>query len=160
MFQRTLLLTFLLGLLVGSGAAQTATISGTVTDKQNAPVSGAKVALRSHGADRMTTTTDSAGRFQFTNVDAGKWEVRATSPNLMPVEYELTVKAGEPVTAEIVLPDRQTVQQQVEVLATREPEDPAKVPAPIQVFSGEELRNRGARVATQGRQVPCRISGV
>src|SRR5258706_4076722 len=37
-----------------------------------------------------------------------------------------------------------TVQERVEVTVTRLPEDPEEVPAPIQVFSGEELRNRGA----------------
>jgi outer membrane receptor protein involved in Fe transport len=38
-----------------------------------------------------------------------------------------------------------TVQESVEVTATRIPEDPEEVPAAIEVFSGEELRARGAR---------------
>jgi iron complex outermembrane receptor protein len=38
-----------------------------------------------------------------------------------------------------------TVQQTVEVTVTRLPEDPQVVPAPIEVFTGEELSNRGAR---------------
>src|SRR4051812_9378052 len=38
-----------------------------------------------------------------------------------------------------------TVHEQVEVTATRVPEDPQDVPAAIEVFSGEELRQRGAR---------------
>jgi len=38
-----------------------------------------------------------------------------------------------------------TVQQQIEVTATRLPEDPEAVPAPIEVFTGEELSARGAR---------------
>jgi iron complex outermembrane recepter protein len=37
-----------------------------------------------------------------------------------------------------------TVQERVEVTATRTPEDPGKVPAAIEVFSGEELSARGA----------------
>jgi outer membrane receptor protein involved in Fe transport len=37
------------------------------------------------------------------------------------------------------------VQQRVEVTATRLPEDPEEVPAPIEVFTGDELRARGAR---------------
>jgi len=132
-------------LLAAMAAAQTTSITGTVTDAQGAAVAGAKVALRAHGVERITTTTDNNGRFEFAAVDAGKWEVRAESPKLMPVEYELTVRAGQPLQVELVQPDKRTVEQQVEVLATREPEDPAKVPAPIEVFSGEELRNRGAR---------------
>ena len=38
-----------------------------------------------------------------------------------------------------------TVQERVEVTVTRLPEDPEEVPAPIEVFSGEELSARGAR---------------
>ncbi len=38
-----------------------------------------------------------------------------------------------------------TVQQRVEVTTTRLPEDPAEDPAPIEVFTGEELSARGAR---------------
>ena len=37
------------------------------------------------------------------------------------------------------------VEERVEVTATRLPEDPEQVPAPIEVFSGDELRARGAR---------------
>src|SRR5262249_35748639 len=37
-----------------------------------------------------------------------------------------------------------TVKQQVEVTATRLPEDPENVPTPIEVFTGEELSARGA----------------
>src|SRR5258705_12571025 len=38
-----------------------------------------------------------------------------------------------------------TVQERVEVTVTRLPDDPEEVPAPIEVFSGEELIARGAR---------------
>jgi len=38
-----------------------------------------------------------------------------------------------------------TVRESVEVTATRIPEDPQEVPTAIEVFSGEELRERGAR---------------
>jgi outer membrane receptor protein involved in Fe transport len=38
-----------------------------------------------------------------------------------------------------------TVLERVEVTVTRLPEDPEEVPAPIEVFTGEELRARGAR---------------
>src|SRR5882724_6784334 len=38
-----------------------------------------------------------------------------------------------------------TVQQRVEVTTTRLPEDPEEDPAPIEVFTGEELSGRGTR---------------
>jgi iron complex outermembrane receptor protein len=37
------------------------------------------------------------------------------------------------------------VQQRIEVIATRLPEDPQRVPAAVEVFSGDELAMRGAR---------------
>ncbi len=43
-----------------------------------------------------------------------------------------------------------TVQQRVEVTATRTPEDPEKVPAPIEVFTGDELGGRGATDLSSG----------
>src|SRR4051812_6282659 len=136
-------------LFAALAAAQTstngATITGTVTDAQNHPVARAKVSLRSHATERMTTTTDSNGRFQFASVEAGKWEIHVQSANLTPVEYELALKPGERTEVEIVQPDRHTIEQQVQVTATWLPEDPNKVPAPIEVFSGEELRDRGVR---------------
>src|SRR5512132_699893 len=38
-----------------------------------------------------------------------------------------------------------TVQERIEVTATRLPEDPEDVPAAIEVFTGDELRARGVR---------------
>src|SRR3954469_20955698 len=37
-----------------------------------------------------------------------------------------------------------TIRETVEVTATRTPEDPEKVPTAIQVFTGDELAERGA----------------
>ncbi len=51
---------------------------------------------------------------------------------------QTTVPAGTPKQK---LP---TVQERIEVTATRTPEDPAEVPAPIEVFTAEELSARGA----------------
>ena len=42
-------------------------------------------------------------------------------------------------------PQLPRVQQRIEVTATRLPEDPAEVPAAIEVFTGDELNIRGAR---------------
>ncbi|HTK94464.1 MAG TPA: TonB-dependent receptor [Terriglobales bacterium] len=144
MSRRAILIPILL-LCLTAGAMAQSVIRGTVTNAQDQAVAGAQVMLRVHGVEKMRTTTDAAGRFEFRDVAAGAWEIRAEAPNLQPVEYELKVKQGEPVQVEIALPERTTVQQQVEVIATKEPQDPAKEPAPIQVMSGEELNNKGAR---------------
>src|SRR4051812_12267341 len=53
-----------------------------------------------------------------------------------------TSSAGNPQTSTQKIP---TVRESVEVTATRLAEDPQDVPSAIEVFSGEELRARGAR---------------
>lgn len=42
-------------------------------------------------------------------------------------------------------PKLPVVQERVEVVATRQPEDPNNVPAPVEVFTGDELRARGVQ---------------
>src|SRR5205823_3491820 len=42
-------------------------------------------------------------------------------------------------------PKLPTVQQRIEVTATRLPEEPEEVPAAIEVFTGDELRAQGIR---------------
>src|SRR3954470_11290513 len=53
-----------------------------------------------------------------------------------------TTTSTNPQTSTHKIP---AVHEQVEVTATRAPEDPEDVPAAIEVFSGEEMRQRGAR---------------
>src|SRR5882724_12990718 len=53
-----------------------------------------------------------------------------------------TTTSGSSQTSTQKIP---TVRESVEVTATRIPEDPQEVPTAIEVFSGEELRARGAK---------------
>ncbi len=62
--------------------------------------------------------------------------------------FFLLFLCGNTLLAQTAPPTTQgipTVQERVEVTATRLPEDPQDVPVPIEVFSGDELAARGAR---------------
>src|SRR5690348_1314966 len=68
-------------------------------------------------------------------------------PRLPLVFAVLATHALAQATAGTTSPSQQKlppVKQQVEVTATKIPEDPEKVPVPIEVFTGEELSMRGA----------------
>ena len=61
---RGVLRLFVLLLLSAASAAAQSVVSGTVTDAQGNNIAGAKVALSQGGTERMSTTTDSSGRFE------------------------------------------------------------------------------------------------
>lgn len=54
-------------------------------------------------------------------------------------------QSTQPPATSTPAPKVPVVKQSIEVTATRQPEDPESVPTAIEVFSGEELQNRGAR---------------
>ena len=145
MFRKRIVQAIIVFLCLLASAAAQSVITGTVTDSNGAPVAGATVRLRQHKVEKTLTSTDAKGRFRFVGVAPGAWEIRVENATLQPVEYELKVKNDQPVAVDIVMPEKQTVQQQVTVTATSVPEDPNEEPAPVQVMSGEELENKGAR---------------
>jgi outer membrane receptor protein involved in Fe transport len=72
----------------------------------------------------------------------GLWLVICTAAIAQSNSSDSTQTTTNPQTSTQKIP---AVHEQVEVTATRAPEDPEDVPAAIEVFSGEELRERGAR---------------
>jgi hypothetical protein len=70
--------------IAGSVSAQTPTASivGTVLDPQGLPVEGATVTLTNQGTNYVySTTTSSAGSFQFSSIDSGLYRVTVSTPN-------------------------------------------------------------------------------
>ena len=63
---------------LSNSPSQTFTISGHITDQENAPLAGVKVALS--GSQSVTTTTDSGGNYLFTNLPtSGDYLITPTS---------------------------------------------------------------------------------
>jgi hypothetical protein len=73
-----------------------ATVTGTVTDKDAALVSGAKVTLTSSATKAgLTTVSDSQGRFHFDGVTPGALTLTVTSGGLAPATAALSVQTGQ-----------------------------------------------------------------
>jgi hypothetical protein len=113
--KRTLIFTMALLLLLplagtheaGSAYAQTqyATVTGRVTDEQDAVVPGATVTL-THLATNTSqqTRTNDEGLFVFGNVAAGTYEVRISKENFRTVSRQITVAVAQRLEISFVLP--------------------------------------------------------
>jgi hypothetical protein len=80
---------------------ESAQISGTILDKEGAPIVGATVSI----SEKDHTRTDLFGRFLFTNVSPGLVQVRVEHPEYFLFQSEpLQVIAGEDIEETFVLP--------------------------------------------------------
>jgi hypothetical protein len=90
MYARSLVIVLLLSVTVSGLVAQPAasqdvpasvyTLAGTVTSDKGSPVAGAKLFLQKSGATTATeATADSAGKYKFTGLAAGKYNLTATA---------------------------------------------------------------------------------
>src|SRR5215468_5837375 len=76
------------GSLALAQSAVTGAVGGTATDSNNAAVANATVTLHSIDTNKTeTATTDSAGRFRFTNLQPGVYSVSITASGFS--EYKL-----------------------------------------------------------------------
>jgi uncharacterized membrane protein len=78
------------------------TIKGIVTDQDNNPVDGATVTLLD-GNDNVvkTTNTNSTGGYEFTNVGADDYRVRASREGYAPDEKSVTLAVGGTKTVDL-----------------------------------------------------------
>jgi len=93
------------GQLVADTGAQVAKLNDTATPRAAGvsaspvyPVSGATVELLQDGVVIATATTDEYGRFQFTGLEAGSYEVRTTAGDGSVAHYHVDVDANQIVT--------------------------------------------------------------
>src|SRR5262245_18066478 len=85
--------------VLGQVSVSTGGLTGTVTDSQNAAVTGAKV--RVSNADtgiNLTTTTDSVGYFTVGALAPGKYSLRIESPNFKTFQTTAVVQVGQITT--------------------------------------------------------------
>jgi hypothetical protein len=102
-----------MAILLGPGApamrgqaTSTGTVSGQVTDQQNAAVSGASVTLRDVTTKaEQKTVTNEAGRYTFVNVPPGLYDMTVTKSGF--IQAKLT---GEKVTVGLTLTVNVTLQ--------------------------------------------------
>jgi hypothetical protein len=92
------------GQLVADAGAQTAKLmsvppQGSYADSAKVyPISGATVELIQNGIVIATTTTDEYGRFRFTDLAPGDYEIRAVSDDGSVAHYHISVNADQTIT--------------------------------------------------------------
>ncbi|HEV2668329.1 MAG TPA: carboxypeptidase-like regulatory domain-containing protein, partial [Blastocatellia bacterium] len=93
------------GSLALAQSAVTGAVGGTATDPNNAAVSNASVTLRSMDTNKTeTATTDSEGRFRFTNLQPGAYAITITATGFAEFKLEqLAVEVGRLSNVEAVL---------------------------------------------------------
>jgi hypothetical protein len=86
-------------------SAQSASITGQVTDDAGQPLPGAVVELRHpDGSGRVETVAEADGGFRFPGVDPGAYELRFSLINFAQVTKRLSVSPGVPATVRVALP--------------------------------------------------------
>lgn len=135
---------FRLLLLSGSSAlaAQAATVRGTVTDSLGAVIPNARIELITSQERIASATADGAGRFEFHDVAAGRYQVRASAPSFDSTASKLFY-VGEGANAEVdLLLPIGVVSQAITVTATGTPIPEAQIGASITLLSGDDYADK------------------
>ncbi|MCX6544837.1 MAG: TonB-dependent receptor [Acidobacteria bacterium] len=133
-----------------AGAAQTGTgrVTGTVSDATGAVLPGVTVTLKAEGLAGAvrSTVTDSAGRYTFTDVTAGSYELSFDLAGFSKQASKVAVAAGQALTQETKLQiGGQT--EQIQVTGSLIPRPSLEAMSPVTTLDIEELTYRGmARV--------------
>jgi 5-hydroxyisourate hydrolase-like protein (transthyretin family) len=126
-------------LLLAVSAFGQAVVEGTVRDTAGEPVNGVKVSLeRQEGRTAQISASDAEGRFQFSAVQAGRYEIKTNASGFYPSSYHLTIRPRQPVSIAIELQTTQSVQQTVEVKSRYQTIDPEKTGS-SQTFTQQDL---------------------
>ena len=123
-------------------AARAATVRGTITDSLGAVIPKARVELITDQKVIASTTADGAGRYEFRDVAASRYQVQASAPS-----FELTGSkqfyVGENANANVdLLLGVGVVSQAVTVTATGTPTPEAQVGASITLLSAEDYADK------------------
>lgn len=157
MSRRLFLLSSTLWFTAASLAASgTATVSGTVTDASGAAVSGASVNLHQvAGSALLTATSDTAGRFTFTNVSSGEYLLDASAPGLsiaQPITLSFHAGENKEIAVQLVV---SAVNTQVTVTAADEPQSVDQISKALDIVNVPDAESRGIlSVADAVRFVP------
>ncbi len=120
-------------------AAQTGTLTGTVTDSSNSLLAAAQVSIAALG---LSTSTNDAGRFTLANVAPGthRLEVRRIGhrPRILP---GVVVRVGEETEVTVVLELAIAELAPLVVSASRRPEKVTEAPATITRISAADIEN-------------------
>ncbi|MGH7654933.1 MAG: TonB-dependent receptor domain-containing protein [Gemmatimonadaceae bacterium] len=126
-------------------AAQTGSITGTVTDAQGgAPVAGARITAVSGLRSSATVVSGEDGSFRITGLSAGVYVVSSARIGFEAKRVDaITVPEAGPVTVSFALTEISTTLNQIVTTVTRgaRPEKILDAPASISVVNSEQITN-------------------
>jgi vitamin B12 transporter len=122
--------------------AGAATVRGTITDSLGAVIPNARVELMSGSTSIASATADSAGRYEFHDVSAGRYKIRANAPS-----FDWTASkpfyVGEAANASLdLLLAVGAVSQTITVTATGTPTPQAQVGASVTLLSRDDYADK------------------
>lgn len=134
--------------------ATSATVRGVALDPSGEVVPHADIVLATALAVVASTKADAAGRFAFTAVPPGRYEVRGASPGLAADPVTLELKSGREI--DLRLPLRLTAIAEAVVVSAAQVELPlARAATPVTVISREDMEARQVEsIADALRAVP------
>jgi hypothetical protein len=88
--------------------AQQTGISGRISDPSSATVANAVVSATSDDGAKVSTTTNSAGLYQFPGLTARSYRLRIEAPGFAPAERTLTLLVGQMATVDVTMQLSQT----------------------------------------------------
>jgi vitamin B12 transporter len=123
-------------------AAHAATVRGTVVDLLGAVIPKAQVELIANQKLIASATADDLGRYEFLNISAGRYQVRASAPS-----FDLTTSKsfyiGEDANANVdLLLSIGALSQAITVTATGAPTPQAQVGASITLLSRDDYAEK------------------
>lgn len=128
--------TFLIGLIGTFGFAQTASISGKVTDNGE-PIPLTNVVLK---GTEIGAATDIDGLFELANVEPGDYVLLVTSLGYQSYQTKISLSTNESKTINIQLePSAQSLDETV-VTGTLKPVSRLESPVPVEVYSPTFLK--------------------
>jgi iron complex outermembrane receptor protein len=145
--QTGFILCLLLGLSAGSVFAQTATLSGKVTDAQSGESLTANVVVTATGV-RTGASCDPNGMYTVANLAPGTYTVTVTILGYDRKTQTVTVGAGESKTLNFTLSGTGVELNPVVVSASRRQEKALDAPAAVSVLEATQLRGRPATTPT------------
>jgi hypothetical protein len=152
------LLVLLFSPLVSTVEAQPATVSGVVSDETGGVLPGADVRLRVAPSDERAVVTDGSGRFAFTSVPAGTFQMSFAMPNFATVRREIALTGTSTVVLDIVL--HYALNADVTVTGRRPFRNLADADNPAESLVGiAQSASQGAVTATQLEARPLARQG-
>lgn len=118
-----------------AAAAHAATVRGTIADSLSAVIPKAKVELINDQMVIASTTADDAGKYEFHDVRAGRYQIQASAPSFdLTASKPFYIGEGANANIDLLLPIG-VVSQAVTVTATGTPTPQAQVGASVTLLS-------------------------